>query len=115
MTAAPARDAHRFLLGAWALLMAIVCAWIATLASAAGAVAGASLVLVPLALPVRGMLARSRGTLRWAPFTLSPALIWSLTELIADPPARPLATATLAAALAAFAALLACLRAGGQS
>lgn len=110
MTTDHARRAHLTVLCAWALLAAVIGVWIGARLGQAGALAAGALVLGPLAMPLRGLLAAKRNTLRWAPFTLTPTLAWSLTEVVANPDARPFAAVTLLAALAAFAALLACLR-----
>jgi uncharacterized membrane protein len=102
----------RATLAAWlALAVSIACwplgesgiGWIAT------AVAG-----VPLLPAVPGIARGARRTLRWAPLAPAPALALSLTEILVNAAARTRATASLALAFIAFAALIATLRAGGR-
>jgi uncharacterized membrane protein len=102
----------RATLAAWlALAVSIACwplgesgiGWIAT------GVAG-----VPLLPAVPGIARGASRTLRWAPLALAPALALSLTEILVNAAARTRATASLALAFIAFAALIATLRAGGR-
>lgn len=107
MIAARAQVAHRAALLIWALLIASVSAWPFT---GIGRVATA-LALPPLLLPVPGFIRKAPRTLRWSPLTLAPALALAVTELLANPGARITAALTLALILAAFAAIVALLRA----
>jgi uncharacterized membrane protein len=75
-------------------------------ASAALAVA----LLVPLALPVRGLLRGDRRTSAWATLCVIPYFVYGLTETIANPAARYAAGAILFASLALFVLLIAYLR-----
>lgn len=115
MNAARPRGARNAALAAWILLGGVVTAWILALESAAAMLAAALFVLGPLLLPARGLWASDRRTLRWAPFTLTPALGWALTEVIANPLMRLPAALTLLAVLLALAAAIAQLRTVPQS
>ena len=66
--------------------------------------------LIPLLLPLRGVLAGSRRTCAWATLCVAPYVIAGVTEIIANPARRTLATAIVLASLAWFAALVLYLR-----
>jgi uncharacterized membrane protein len=103
-----ARNARRALLAAWICLFASVACWVlpgAAIGAVAALVAG-----LPLLLPLPGIVRGNRRVLRAASMALSPALALSITEFIANPPARPFAGATLALVFAGFAGVLASLR-----
>jgi uncharacterized membrane protein len=103
-----ARIARRALLASWIGLLASVTCWALP---GVGTGAGAALVAgLPLLLPLPGIARGARRVLRAAPMALAPALALSVTELIANPPARPFAGATLALVFAGFAGVLAALR-----
>ena len=103
-----ARMARRAVLAAWLGLAASVASWPL---SAAGIGTVAMLVAgLPLLLPLPGILRGKRRSFRAAPMALAPALVVSITEVLANPQARVAAGATLALAFAAFAATLAALR-----
>ena len=70
----------------------------------------AASLLVPLALPLRGLLNRDRRTYAWATLCLTPHFVYGLTELLANPPLRPYAAAMLLLSLALMLALVAYLR-----
>jgi len=106
MIAARAQSARRAALLIWALLIASVTAW--PLAGI-GWIATA-LALLPLLLPLPGILRKAPGTLRWSSLTLAPALAVAVTELLVNSRARIPAALTLALILAAFAAIVALLR-----
>ncbi len=104
-----AGNLHRAAVAAWLLLAASVACWPFT-----GAGIGwmsSSLAFAALLLPLPGILRASNRALRAAPMAIAPALVFAITEVIANPPARPWAAATLGLALLAFAAVLAVLRA----
>jgi uncharacterized membrane protein len=101
--------ARRLALGAWLLLAASVGAW--PLAGAGIGQLSAAIAFVPLLLPIPG-LARGRPRLmRAAPMALAPVLALAVTEVLVNPPARPWAGLSLALAFAAFAGVVAALRA----
>jgi uncharacterized membrane protein len=103
-----ARTALRLAVAAWILLSASIAIW-----PAAGAGIGlltAAFAFVPLLLPLRGIIRGSVKWLRAAPMALAPALALAITEILVNPPARPIAGATLALAFLAFAAIVAALR-----
>jgi uncharacterized membrane protein len=95
---------------AWCALLVTLAAW----QLAGGAGGGAILVLAATALPalapLPGLWRGRRRSYRWAPLTLAPALAWSLTEIVANPPARAVATVTALLVIVALAAVVAALR-----
>lgn len=101
--------AHRIVLLAWLLLAASVAAWL--FADAGIGRLSSAIAFLPLLLPLPGLARRSRNALRAAPMALAPALVIAITEVLVNPPARPLAAVTLGLILAAFAAIVASLRA----
>ena len=77
----------------------------------------ATVLLVPLVLPLRGLLRHDRRSYAWATLCLTPHFVYGLTELVANPPLRPYAAAMLLLSLALMVALVAYLRltrAGGS-
>ena len=104
-----ARITRRAAVAAWLVLAVSVALWplpAAGIGSIAALIAG-----LPLLLPLPGLVRGTRRALRAAPMALSPALALSITECLVNPQARIAAGATLALAFAAFAAVLAALRA----
>ena len=104
-----ARITRRVAITTWLGLIASVAIWplpAAGIGTVAALIAG-----LPLLLPLPGFARCSRRALRAAPMALAPALALSITECLANPAARIAAGMTLALAFAAFAALLAALRA----
>jgi uncharacterized membrane protein len=67
-------------------------------------------LLVPLALPLRGILQWRRRTFAWATLCATPYFIYGTMEAVANPPVRAMAGAILFGSLALFVALVACLR-----
>ncbi len=111
MTGPPARArARRAVLATYGILAASVCA--AAVASAAwpGTVLLAAGLLVPLLLPLPGLLRGERRAHAWATLCVAPCFIYGITEAVANPAVRTLAAAILFASLAHFAALVAWLR-----
>jgi uncharacterized membrane protein len=91
---------------AWVLLGASIATW-------PGAGIGrltTVFAFVPLLLPLNGIVRGSVKWLRAAPMALAPALALAITEILVNPPARPVAGATLALVFLAFAAIVAALR-----
>jgi len=66
--------------------------------------------LIPLLLPLRGVLAGSRRTHAWATLCVAPYVIAGVMETIANPALRSLAASIVFASLAWFAALIRYLR-----
>jgi uncharacterized membrane protein len=62
--------------------------------------------LVPVLLPLRGLLAGSRRAHAWATLCVAPYLIAGVTEMIANPALRTFASFITFASLAWFAALI---------
>jgi uncharacterized membrane protein len=67
-------------------------------------------LLLPVLLPLPGLLRGRRRTYAWATLCVAPYFIYGTTEVIANPLARPAAGAILFASLAWFVALVAYLR-----
>lgn len=114
MSAAAAVDrrvvAHRAVLGTAALLACCV-AWATLVASPwPRSLAWTGLLLVPVLLPIGGLLRGDRRTHAWATFCVAPYFLYGLTEVIANPSVRAAAAAILFASLAWFVALIAYLR-----
>jgi uncharacterized membrane protein len=107
MSAGP--PAHRRVaVAVWLLLVVSVAIW--PLAAGIGW-ALTALACLPLLLPLPGLLRGSLRALRGATLALAPLLAIAVTEYLVRPPARPWAGISLALAIAAFAAILAALRA----
>jgi uncharacterized membrane protein len=70
----------------------------------------AGALLVPLTLPLSGIVQHQRRTFAWATLCVTPYFIYGATEVIANPPVRVLAGAILIASLALFVSLVAYLR-----
>jgi uncharacterized membrane protein len=104
-----ARTARGLAIAAWLVLAASIAAW--PLAGAGIGFVSAAVAFLPLLLPLPGLLGGSRRALGAAPMALAPALALAITEILANPPARPIAAASLALAFAAFAGIIAALRA----
>ena len=67
-------------------------------------------LLAPLLLPLRGILRGERRTHAWATLCVIPGFVYGITEVVANPAARPLAAAILGTSLLFFFALVAYLR-----
>ena len=98
--------ARRLVLGAMLVLGLLVLAaaigwapWPANVPLALGC-------LVPLLLPLRGVLGGSRRTYAWATLCVVPYVVAGVTETIANPDLRPLAATIVFASLGWFAALI---------
>jgi uncharacterized membrane protein len=105
----PASRTRRIALAAWLLLAASVAGW--PLAGAGISCVSAAVALVPLLLPLPGLARGSLRAQRASPMALAPALALAVTEILVNPAALHIAGATLALALAAFAAVVAAIRA----
>jgi len=103
-----AASTRRVAVAAWLLLMLSVAVW-AFEAAGIGHVF-AAIAFLPLLLPLPGLLGNSGRALRAAPLALAPVLALAVTEILANPPARPWAGLSLALVFAAFAALVAAIR-----
>lgn len=69
-----------------------------------------AVLLVPLALPVRGLWRGDRRTGAWATLCVAPYVVYGTTEVMANPAVRGTAGAILFASLAWFASLVYFLR-----
>lgn len=103
-----AAAARRVAVAAWLLLVLSVVAW-PFFAEVIGW-PWAAVALLPLLLPLPGLLGRSGSALRAAPLALAPALAVAITEIVANPPARAMAGLSLALAFVAFASIIAAIR-----
>lgn len=110
MTAARLARARMATLLAWLGLLSLLLAWNLSPGAAALGTVTLAVVGVPLLAPLQGLWRVRRRTYRWAPLTLAPALAWSLTEILANPPARGFATGCALLAFLALAAVVAALR-----
>jgi len=104
-----ANGARRIALAAWLLLAGSIAAW--PFAGLGFGRLSSAFAFLPLLIPLPGLARGSRKALRAAPMALAPALAIALTEILVNAPARPLAALTLGLILAAFAAIVAALRA----
>lgn len=103
--------ARRIVVALWvALVLASIHAIWRDAARPAGVLALTLLLLVPLALPARGIVLGDRRTLAWATLCLAPHIGFGFTELVANPAMRWVACGILVLAFAAGAALVALLR-----
>jgi len=105
-----ARVARSAALAAMSLLAA--CVTLATLLSGEwpASVPVAAVLVLPLALPLRGILQWRRRAFAWATLCVTPYFVYGATEAVANPAVRVLAGAILFGSLALFVALVACLR-----
>jgi uncharacterized membrane protein len=69
-----------------------------------------ALMLVPLALPLAGIVRSHRRTFAWATLCIAPYFVYGLTELVANPAVRTIALAMLLSSLGLMAVLVAYLR-----
>ena len=104
---------HRVAVAAWLLLMLSVAAW--NFEATGIGHAFAAIAFLPLLLPLPGLLGNSHRALRAASLALAPVLALAITEIVANPLARPWAGLSLALVLAAFAALIAAIRTSPRS
>ena len=70
----------------------------------------AAVLVLPLLLPLKGLLHGDRRTYAWATLCIAPAFLYAITEAIANSLVRAIAAAILLASLAHFVALVAYLR-----
>jgi uncharacterized membrane protein len=109
--------AARLRLGACAvvvLLFALVVRWIVLAPSTPRVVVGAALAL-PLAVGIPFLYAGRRRSYAWMTLALAPSLVLGLTEVVANPAMRSWAAFMLFDVIAAFALLVAYLRATRSS
>ena len=104
-----ARARHAVLAATTLLITTIVAAAVATRGWPA-ALPIAALGLIPISLPLHGLLAGRRRTHAWATLCVLPYLVFGVMESVANPAARAAAACVAAASLLWFAALVAYLR-----
>jgi uncharacterized membrane protein len=112
---APDQDRPRQRARRWALAtLAVVGVAIAVAAmrdaSWPGSALLAAALLLPLLLPLKGLLQGDRRTYAWATLCLAPCFVYGITEVIANSSVRAIAAAILFTSLAHFVALVAYLR-----
>lgn len=93
-----------------AALCLVLAAWHVARYSAHTAALALTLLLVPWALPLRGLREGNRRTYAGATLLTLPYLCYGLMETLANPGARAFAAATVLLAFAIFVALVAYLR-----
>ena len=103
---------RRLVVAAWLLLLVSVAAW-PFVAAGIGYLATA-IALLPLLLPLPGLIGGSPRALQAMTLALAPLLALAVTEYLVNPTARPWAGLSLALALAAFAVTIAALRAAAR-
>ena len=106
---APRRAQRQALLAAALLGACVVAAALPAFAWPAS-LARLAILLLPLLLPLRGLLRGRRRTFAWATLCVTPYFIYGLTEVIVNPAVRSAAGATLFASLAWFVSLVNYLR-----
>jgi uncharacterized membrane protein len=92
------------------LFVASACAVLRESASDGATTLLAVFLLVPLALPLPGLVRSTRRTHAWATLCLTPHFLYALTEMVANPALRPLAGLIFLLALSLLVALVAYLR-----
>jgi uncharacterized membrane protein len=70
----------------------------------------AAALILPLLLPLKGLLQGDRRTYAWATLCIAPCFVYGITEVIANSAVRAIAAAILFTSLAHFVALVAYLR-----
>jgi uncharacterized membrane protein len=99
---------RRLTIRVWTLLVVSIVAWPFT--GRGIGLPRTAIALLPLLLPLPGLVRWRRRTLQWSPLTLAPALALTLTEILVNSRARGPAILTLALIFTAFAAIIAALR-----
>jgi uncharacterized membrane protein len=115
VAANPHRSLRLGVLAAYGLLAALALAVVVRSSSRGAALAITVLLLLPLAMPLPGLVRGTPRSAAWATLGVTPCIVYGLTETIANPAARPLAAAVLFASLLLFALLVACLNASRGS
>jgi len=103
-----AQTAQRSAVIAWLLLAGCVLAWPYAGAHVSGLATG--FAVLPLLLPLHGLLAGSPMTLRTAPMALAPAILVAISETLVNSTARAHMGITLVLIVVAFAAVLPVIR-----
>jgi uncharacterized membrane protein len=98
--------ARRWTLAAAALLAACVVTAALRSPSWPASVAWAALLLLPVLLPLPGIVRGRPRSFAWATLCVAPYFLYGLTEVIANPAVRATAGAILFASLAWFASLV---------
>jgi uncharacterized membrane protein len=92
------------------VLALLVTAALLKVASGAAAIVILILLVLPLALPLKGLWRGDPKTSAWATLCVTPYIVYALTETIANPATRPMTATILFVSLALFVLLVAQLR-----
>ena len=106
----PRLRAQRWALATLAMVVVAVGAAAMLNASWPGSALLTAVLVLPLLLPVKGLLHGDRRTYAWATLCIAPGFVYAITEAIANSSMRAIAAAILLAILAHFVALVAYLR-----
>ena len=98
--------ARRWTLAAAALLAACVVAAALRSAPLPASLGWAAVLLLPVLLPLRGLVLGRARSFAWATLCVAPYFLYGLTEVVANPALRATAGTILFASLAWFASLL---------
>ena len=109
------KDQPRLRARQWALatlaMIGVAIGVAATLdASWPGSALLAAALVLPLLLPLKGLLQGDRRTYAWATLCIAPCFVYGITEVIANSSVRAIAAVILFTSLAHFVALVAYLR-----
>jgi uncharacterized membrane protein len=104
-----ARLAFKLQIGLTIVVAGGLVRWVLAMPSG-GRMVSALLMLVPVLLPLRGIVRRDRKTFAWGTLCLIPYIVVGITELIANPAGRDWAAGCLLLAFGAFVSLIAYLR-----
>jgi uncharacterized membrane protein len=102
--------AHRWVIGTQAIVGVSICGAALLSATWPGSALLAATWLVPLLLPLRGLLRGDRRTHAWATLCVAPYIVYGITESVANAAVRGVAALILLASLAHFVSLVAYLR-----
>lgn len=110
-----ARGLRRAALAATCVLIALVAGWVAYPAPSGLKIAIGTVLILPLALALRGLHAGNRRTYAWTTLTIVPSLVLASTEAVANAPMQLWAGLCLLSVLTLFALLITYIRVGGRS
>ena len=106
----PRLRARRWALATLAMIGVAIGAAATLDASWPGSALLATALVLPLLLPLKGLLQGDRRTYAWATLCIAPCFVYGITEVIANSSVRAIAAVILFTSLAHFVALVAYLR-----
>jgi uncharacterized membrane protein len=106
----PRLRARRWALATLAMIGVAIGVAVMQSASWPGSALLAAALVLPLLLPLKGLLQGDRRTYAWATLCIAPCFVYGITEVIANSSVRAIAAAILFTSLAHFVALVAYLR-----